>query len=92
MDVRGGNGNFNVVESYEHHNNGIYSLCGIGNRCVVSGDGVGMLLVYDIFESGNNALKYGLGASGAGAVRAVTYLDGKIVSACEDGNVVIHSY
>jgi hypothetical protein len=51
-----------------------------------------MLLVYDIYESGNSALKYGLGASGSGAVRAVTCMDGKIVSACEDGNVVIHSY
>lgn len=92
LDLRGGAGSFSVVESFEHHNNGIYSLCTIGNRCVVSGDGVGMLLVYDIFESGNNALKYGLGASGAGAVRAVTCVEGKLVSACEDGNVVIHNY
>lgn len=90
--MRGGSGSYSVVESYEHHNNGIYSLCTVGDRCVISGDGVGMLLVYDIFEAGNSALKYGLGASGNGAVRAVTCVDGKIVSACEDGNVVIHSY
>jgi hypothetical protein len=92
LDVRGGSGSFSVVESYEHHNNGIYSLCTVGSRGVISGDGVGMILVYDIFESGNAALKYGLGASGQGAVRAVTCLDGKIVSACEDGNVVVHKY
>jgi len=92
LDVRGGSGSFSVVESYEHHNNGIYSLCAVGSRGVISGDGVGMLLVYDIYESGNGALKYGLGTSGSGAVRAVTVMDGKVVSACEDGNVVIHSF
>jgi hypothetical protein len=45
LDVRGGGGSYSVVESFQHSNNGIYSLCTIGSRGVVSGDGVGMLLV-----------------------------------------------
>jgi WD40 repeat protein len=81
-----------IVDQYQHCRNGIYSLCVIGNNCVAVGDGVGMVLVYDVTKSGNEALKYGLSASSNGGVRGITCLDGKIVTAAEDGKVLIYSY
>jgi WD40 repeat protein len=81
-----------VVDQYQHCRNGVYSLCVIGNNCVAIGDGIGMVLVYDITQSGNEALKYGLSASSNGGVRGITCLDGKIVTAAEDGKVLVYSY
>jgi WD40 repeat protein len=81
-----------IVDRYQHCHNGIYSLCVVGNNCVAVGDGVGMVLVYDITKTGNEGLKYGLHASSNGGVRGVTCLDGKIVTAAEDGKVLIYSY
>lgn len=81
-----------IVDHYQHCRNGVYSLCVIGNNCVVVGDGVGMVLIYDVTQNGSEALKYGLSASSSGGVRGITCLDGKIVTAAEDGKVLVYSY
>jgi WD40 repeat protein len=80
-----------IVDRWSHHNNGIYSMCVVGSHCLFTGDGAGLMNCYDIFD-GANPLKYGLGASSQGAVQTITCVDGKIVAAGEDGNVLIFSY
>lgn len=95
-------------QKWNHCRNGVYSLCMIGDRCIVAGDGKGMLLVYDIlagevveeaFSSSTydsmdrvQPLKYGLGASSSGAVRCVVNVDNKIVACGEDGKVLVYEY
>ena len=51
--------NFSIVERWEHHRIGVYSMCVIGGDCVMTGDGSGGMLCYDI----RSGVKYGLGAS-----------------------------
>lgn len=100
-DIRRGESNSNdsshaIVRKYQHSKNGIYSICIIGESCIVSGDGVGTLLVYNINEDDNcddyNGLKYGLNACSNGGIRGITCLDGKLVSIGEDGKVLVYSY
>ena len=91
-DLRGGVGNYGVVDKHAHHHGGLYSLCVVGDCCVLSGDGQGMLMAYDVTQSGRDALRYGLGASSSGAVRAITSVDGMVIACGEDGNVMVYSY
>ena len=91
---------FRVVERWEHHRTGIYSLYPIGNDCVLSGDGSGMMHCYSINSSpagdsqdkkyGN--LRYGLGCSGEGAIRAIGCIGNKIITANEDGKALVLTY
>ena len=102
-DIRGGETN-SIIKKYQHSKNGIYSICVIGENCIVSGDGVGTVLVYDInggngnddnnngYNDDYNGLKYGLNACSNGGIRGITCLDGKLVSIGEDGKVLIYSY
>lgn len=70
---------------------GIYSLCVVGDRCILVGDGSGMLLVYDLLDN-SGGLKYGIGASSSGAVKTINCANGKIVTSGEDGKVLAFSY
>lgn len=81
-----------LVSRYQYSRNGLYSLCVVGSSCVMAGDGVGMVLVYDITKSDQEALQYGLSASSSGGVRGMACLEGKLVTAAEDGKVLIYSY
>ena len=82
-----------VVTSYDHCKNCVYSLCSVGEGCVFAGDGVGMLYCYDIngTDSGEIGLKYGIGASEQGAVRCLLSFDtGDKIAACgEDGKILV---
>lgn len=93
MDLRQG---CKPVSRWDHHRNGVYSLCLVGDACVFSGDGMGTLLCHHLLESEleypRTCLKYGIGASEVGAVRAINCLNGKVVAAGEDGNVMIYDY
>eukprot|EP00598_Pedospumella_elongata_P003017 CAMPEP_0184985178 /NCGR_PEP_ID=MMETSP1098-20130426/13979_1 /TAXON_ID=89044 /ORGANISM="Spumella elongata, Strain CCAP 955/1" /LENGTH=458 /DNA_ID=CAMNT_0027509255 /DNA_START=1 /DNA_END=1373 /DNA_ORIENTATION=- len=93
MDLRQG---AKPVSRWDHHRNGVYSLCLVGDQCVFSGDGMGTLLCHHLLESEldypRSCLKYGIGASEVGAVRAINCLNGKVVAAGEDGNVMIYDY
>lgn len=85
-----------VLAQYNHHRNGIYSLCIVGDDVVLSGDGMGTLLCHHLVEGdvddSRACLKYGLGASAAGAVRAINCLSNKVVTAGEDGKVLVFDY
>lgn len=85
-----------VLTHYDHHRNGIYSLCVVGDDVVLSGDGVGTLLCHHLIEDDIDnhraALKYGLGASAAGAVRAIHCIGDKVVAAGEDGKAMVYEY
>eukprot|EP01041_Mallomonas_annulata_P001875 gene1875-3635_t len=81
--------NFEVVGRWVHHKNCVYILSTVGDRCVFSGDGMGMMLCYDVSEG---AVKYGLGASENSAVKAICCMDNKVVTAGEDGKVLIFNY
>jgi hypothetical protein len=89
-----------LIQSWEGHNNGIYSLCVIGDDVVLSGDGVGMLHCHHLIPNAeeleargsDNGLVYGLGASSQGAVRSIHCLSGKIVTAGEDGKALVFDY
>lgn len=81
-----------ILEQHQHCQNGVYSLCIIGNNCVAVGDGMGMVLFYDITKSGNDSLMYGLHASRSGGVRGITSLCNKIITAAEDGKALVYSY
>eukprot|EP01034_Spumella_vulgaris_P031274 gene31274-38641_t len=87
---------FGIVSEWNHHRNGVYSLCTVGDECVFSGDGAGNLLCHSLLDAPldqpNDCLRYGLGASSTGAVRAICCLSGKVVAAGEDGNVVVFDY
>lgn len=87
---------FRPVSRWDHHRNGVYSLCVVGDQCVMSGDGMGTLLCHHLLASEldypRNCLKYGIGASEQGAVRSINCLNGKVVTAGEDGKVMIYSY
>jgi WD40 repeat protein len=93
------------VVAYEHSKVGLYSLCVAGDSCVLAGDGSGMVYCYDTsistnsgsdpyaaIDTANGALKYGLQASSAGAVRNIVCVGGKIVTGCEDGKAIVYSY
>jgi hypothetical protein len=81
---------------WAHHRNGIYALCLVGDQCVLSGDGMGTLLSHHLLASSLDTpracLKYGVGASQNSAVRAINCLNGKVVTAGEDGKVLIFDY
>lgn len=108
---------FKPVIRWTHQQNGVYSLCAVGEECVLSGDGRGMLFSNHLLlaeeETGgmdfsfndrggkgfsgeidgdNKSLKYGLGASEMGAVRSINCVNGKVVTAGEDGKVLIFDY
>lgn len=85
-----------LLAQYDHHRNGIYSLCVVGDDVVLSGDGVGTLLCHHLIEGdvddGRACLKYGLGASATGAVRSIHCLGNKVVTAGEDGKAMVFDY
>jgi len=97
-----------VVSLWSHSRNGVYSLCVVGDSCLLVGDGLGQLLSYALLgdggETGGKAagdvayssekqvLRYAVGASSKGAVRAIQCLAGKVVTAGEDGNVLVLDY
>lgn len=87
---------FTPVAYWDHHRNGIYSMCIVGDDVVLSGDGVGNLLCHHLLSESldepRDCLKYGLGASSAGAVRSINCLNGKVVTAGEDGKVIVFDY
>jgi hypothetical protein len=35
-----------VVERWEHHRSGVYSLCTVNDDCILSGDGAGLMHCY----------------------------------------------
>jgi hypothetical protein len=84
------------VSRWNHHRNGVYSLCVVGEQCVLSGDGEGTLLCHQLlaseFDYPQNCLKYGIGASSQGAVRTIDCINGKVVTSGEDGNVLVFDY
>jgi hypothetical protein len=80
---------FREVYRWSHHDNCIYSMCAIGDGCIFTGDGMGMMLCYDIIRG---ELKYGLGACQNGAVRSIHCIDGKIVCGGEDGRAMVYAY
>ena len=86
--------------SWQHPKNCIYSAMTMTNSssssnrgtidgCAFIGDGAGMLYCYDLKDG---QLRYGLGASSKGAVRAVTMAGDKIVAAGEDGNILVYDH
>eukprot|EP01038_Epipyxis_sp_PR26KG_P007642 gene7642-10402_t len=87
---------FRIVNKWSHHQNGVYSLCTIGDEVLFSGDGVGNLFCYNLLsaelESADRCLQYGIKSSERGAVRSINCLNGKIVTTNEDGNVLIFDY
>ena len=93
IDIRQG---FRPVSRWDHHRNGVYSICIAGDQCVLSGDGLGTLLCHSLLGSElddpRSCLKYGIGASEQGAVRAIHCLNGKVVTAGEDGKVMVFDY
>lgn len=93
MDLRQG---CKPVSRWDHHRNGVYSLCLVGDQCVFSGDGMGNLLCHHLLESEldypRSCLKYGIGSSEQGAVRAINCLNGKVVAAGEDGKVMVYDF
>jgi hypothetical protein len=98
VDMRltgGGGGGVRVLQRWAHHRVGLYSLCaaGSGDRCFFSGDGAGMMLCYDSGVAGDAALKYGVGASEQGAVRAILRVgENKVVTGSEDGKALVFSF
>jgi hypothetical protein len=113
----GGGGVHGVLDRWEHHRLGVYSLCAISDDCVLSADGAGMMHAYQCLSSpadrqsrdrdsafsydhsgsgsgsSTGALKYGLGASSQGAVRAIMKAgDNKIATGGEDGKALIFTY
>ena len=96
MDLRKSSG-VQVVSLWSHSRNGVYSLCAVGDDCLLVGDGVGQLLSYNLLladegEHSDRALCYGVGASSKGAVRAINCLGGKVAACGEDGKVLILDY
>lgn len=85
------------VARWTQPRNGVYSLSVMGNDCILAGDGVGSLLCYGV-QSGANlrdprqCLKYLVGASERGAVRAICCLENKVVTVGEDGKVLVFQY
>ena len=84
------------VSLWSHSRNGIYSLCSVGDECMLVGDGVGKLLCYSLLEgdveNADRAIKYGVGASSKGAVRSINCLGGKVTACGEDGKVLVLDY
>lgn len=94
MDVRN---SFQPVSRWNHQRNGVYSLCIVGEESVFSGDGAGTLLCHSLLtheldDPGRACLKYGIGASEQGAVRSISCINGKLVTAGEDGKVMVFDY
>jgi len=93
MDVRN---SFQPISRWSHHRNGVYSLCIVGEESVFSGDGAGTLLCHSLLthelDDPRACLKYGIGASEQGAVRSISCINGKLVTAGEDGKVMVFDY
>jgi len=73
---RNGNGMFadcSIVNTFAHHQNGIYSMCSAARGVIFSGDGRGMLHCYDIHGSRTRdpGLKYGIGVCEIGAIQCI---------------------
>jgi WD40 repeat protein len=87
---------FGVVERWAHHRTGIYAIHTVDDDCIFSGDGAGMLHCYSTnfssTDSPPNKLRYGLGCSESGAVRAIGRIGDRIVTGGEDGKALILSY
>ena len=99
---------FQPVCRWDHHQNGIYSLCVVGDECILSGDGVGTLMCHHLLSGeaqsmaggggrgggGGDAesLRYGIGASEMGGIRSINCVNGKVVTAGEDGKVLVFDY
>ena len=88
-----------IVERWEHHRTGIYSLHTIDDNCILSGDGAGMMHCYSTNfttcegkDAKSGGLKYGLGCSNAGAVKTIGRIGNKIITGNEDGKALILSY
>jgi WD40 repeat protein len=97
LDIRN---SFQPVVSWDHHRNGIYSLCVVGDNTVFSGDGVGTVLCHHLFSSdpyelqndSRQGLAFGLGASEKGAVRSMQVIGNKLITCGEDGKVLIFDF
>jgi WD40 repeat protein len=97
LDIRQ---SFQPVISWDHHRNGIYSLCVVGDNVVFSGDGVGTVLCHHLFspdpmdfaQDQRQCLKFGLGASEKGAVRSMQVIQNKLVTCGEDGKVLVFDF
>lgn len=93
MDVRN---SFQPISRWSHQRNGVYSLCIVGEESVFSGDGAGTLLCHSLLthelDDPRACLKYGIGASEQGAVRSISCINGKLVTAGEDGKVMVFDY
>ncbi len=87
---------FGVVSEWSHHRNGVYSLCVVDDECVFSGDGAGNLLCHSVIASQldrpRDCVRYGIGSSEVGAVRAICCVGGKVAAAGEDGNVMVYDH
>ena len=90
---------FRPVEYLSYHRNGIYSICVVGDDTVLTGDGVGMLYcqnIQSLLRGGalnpQQCVRYGLGASEKGAIRAINCVGGRVVTTNEDGKVMIYDY
>lgn len=87
---------FRPVAIWDHHRNGVYSICVVGDNAIFTGDGMGTLLCHELLESEfqypRNCLKFGLGASEKGAIRSIQCIQNKIITCGEDGNVLIFDF
>ncbi len=58
IDIRHGstdNGSDQIVTRWEHQQNGVYSMCLVGNECLLSGDGMGNLVAHEVLASGDSS-------------------------------------
>lgn len=90
---------YQPIEYLNHHRNGIYSICIVGDDAIFTGDGVGTLMCHNIqnlLRGGplvpRQCLRYGLGATEQGAIRGINCVNGKIVTTGEDGKVLVFDY
>lgn len=86
LDIRS---NYDQIHRWVNHQNCVYTMLAVGESCVFSGDGMGMMLCYDVLGGG---LKYGLGASQNSAVKGIFCVKDSIVTAGEDGKVLVFDY
>jgi len=78
------------ISSWSHSRNSVYSVTAVGEDCVFTGDGVGMLFCYNVLSG---ALCYGIGASQNSAVKSIHALGAnKVVAAGEDGKALLFEY
>ena len=90
---------YQPIEYLNHHRNGIYSICIVGDDAILTGDGVGTLMCHNIQNLlrgsplvPRQCLRYGLGATEQGAIRGINCLNGKVVTTGEDGKVLVFDY